>query len=536
MSNTDKIATLQALLDRVKKNAALPRVNGAAPSVVMANQAAADVDDLMDLSSDEEEVTALGAEQPAVDAPRPRMETFAGEDIFDDDEIVELDEDDGIEILEDLTDEDDEDSVDVEIAVSPEPPAVDVVEPSPEPLAAEPVAAAAASELEVSVSPEPPAVELTVDEPAFAAAPVDETVLDAPVEEREAELEVVEDEPPAELTPSPAPEVSSVSAQKPPIDAFDDLDFDEEPEADVSSVQPAVRREEERSSVQAAANREDDIEFDLVEPAAEAEPISSPRPKPAESMDEALQSAAEHAPPLTPPPESGQQPASQGEGMDQSALEAALVQDSAASHEIPAAEAELSSGDDIDDLLEADVPGPRVRQARPEMPTLEQLGQTVELEPSMGGADLELDPTASKEVQESQGPRVRFTPPPPTEELEMSLPSRPSGAFDINLKPPPEVGEELAELRRKEAEREERHSAPVHEAVSPPGDVEVTEAEVAEPLPAAMRAAVSASTSPEVLARKDVVPSDSIVERKDTLPSPRSATFADWLSASLSLD
>ena len=183
MSNTDKIATLQALLDRVKKNAALPRVNGAAPSVVMANQAAADVDDLMDLSSDEEEVTALGAEQPAVDAPRPRMETFAGEDIFDDDEIVELDEDDGIEILEDITDEDDEDSVDVEIAVSPEPPAVDVVEPSPEPLAAEPVAAAAASELEVSVSPEPPAVELTVDEPAFAAAPGGDTALHAPVEE-----------------------------------------------------------------------------------------------------------------------------------------------------------------------------------------------------------------------------------------------------------------------------------------------------------------------------------------------------------------
>ncbi|MCA9644807.1 MAG: hypothetical protein KC492_29155, partial [Myxococcales bacterium] len=366
MSNAGKIATLQALLDRVKKNAASPRVNGAAPAAVLTSQASADVDDLLDLSSEEDEVTVLAAEQPELDAPRPRMETFAGEDIFDDDEIVELDEDDGIEILEDITDIDDEDGVDVEIAVSPEPPEVAVVEAEEAPELSPPP-------VDVVVSPEPPAVELTVDEPAFAAAPVDETVLDAPVEEPDAEVEVVEEEIP-EPTPSPAPEVSSVSAQKPPIDAFDDLDFDEEPEADVSSVQPAVRREGERSSVQAAASREDDIEFDLVEPAQEAEPISSPRPKPAESMDEALQSAAEHAVPLTPPPESGQQPASQGDGMDQSALEAALVQDSAASHEIPAAEQQISAGDDIDDLLEADVPGPKVVQARPEMPTLEQLG------------------------------------------------------------------------------------------------------------------------------------------------------------------
>lgn len=535
MSNTTKIAALQALLERVKKNAALPRVNGAAPAAAMASPASADVDDLLDEPLDDEPVAAevMPVEEVYDDAPRPRMETFAGEDIFDDDEIVELDEDDGIEILEDITDEDE-----VEIAVSPDAPAVEVaVSPEPPGVEASPEPPA----VEIAVSPEPPAVSPepsveiaagAIDEPAHAAVPVDETVLDAPVEQREAELEVVEEEPVfPEPTPSPAPQTSAVSAQKPPIDAFDDLDFDDEPEADVSSVQPAVRREDERSSVHAAASRDDDIEFDLVDRPAEAEPISSPRPKPPESMDEALQSAAEQLAPLTPPPESGQQPASQRDGMDQTALEEALVQESAVAHEIP-------EGDDIDDLLEADVvPSPQIREARPEMPTLEQLGQTVELEPALGGSDLELDPTASKEVQESQGPRMRFTPPPPTEELEMSLPSRPSGAYDINLKPPPEVGAELAELRRREAEREERHSAPSHEAVSPPGDVEVTErAEPSEPLPAAMQAAVSASTSPEVLARQEVVVTDSIVERKDTLPSPRSATFADWLNASLSLD
>ncbi|MEZ4230315.1 MAG: hypothetical protein R3B89_14175 [Polyangiaceae bacterium] len=514
MSNTTKIATLEALLERVKRNAALPRVNGAAPAaVLLADTSGSDVDDLLDapVADAMPEVEAFDD-----DGPRPRMETFAGEEIFDDDEIVELDEDDGIEILEDISEEEDE----FEVAVSPEPPAV-----------------------EVAASPEPHAVEIAAasvsDEAAFAGAPVDETMIDAPVVEAEPELEVVEpeaDEAPPEAEGfelgSPARPSSEVSSQKPPIDAFDDLDFDDEPEADVSSVQPAVRREDERSSVHAAANREDDLDFDLSEPVAEAEPISSPRAKPSESMDEALQSAADRLAPLTPPPESGQQPASQRDGaVSQSALEEALVRESTIAHEIPEAT-------DVDDLLEADVvPAPRVQQARPEMPTLEQLGQTVELEPSLGDGDLELDPTASKEVQESQGPRVRFTPPPPTEELEMALPSRPSGAYDINLKPPPEVGEELAELRRREAEREERHSAPVHEAVSPPGEVEVSEqAEPAEPLPDAMRAAVSASSSPEVLARKEVVVSDSIVERKDTMPSPRSATFVDWLNASLSLD
>lgn len=577
MSNTTKIAALESLLARVKRNASLPRVNGSAPAFSAPAPASdvaapgleamnADLDDLLDepvLAQPGVEVAAS-----AVPAARAPMETFAGDDIFDDDEIVELDDDDGIEILEESQIElevVEEEEEEFEVAVSPEPPRVEQAAPSAE---LDPVfddldgfdepAAAASAPAEIEVSYAAPAVGQSADldeapaafeasasqaaPAAFEAQPALEAAVGARAEES---LEDVSAGSPVEESPGfevEAPAASSVEVSRASLggqdslsgqgsDAFDDLDFDEEAEADVSSVQPAIKREyPEHSSVQASspADVEPDIEFDLVGQSPEP-PASSPRQRPPQSMDEALQSAAEQMSPVTPPPESGAQPASQRDAMDQGLLEEALMLESSVGHDVP-------ESDDIDDLLGAEVEIPTLKQrGRPEMPTMEQLGQTVDLEAPLGGPDqLELDPLASAEVAQSQGARVIMTPAAPADDLEMPLPSRPSGAFDINLKPPPEVGAEFAELRAKQSVREERRSAPHHQRVEQTQPLPEV-ADVSEPLPAAMQAAVAAGGAPTTLERPPVVASDLVVERNEPDAARGPASFSAWLDASLSL-
>lgn len=151
----------------------------------------------------------------------------------------------------------------------------------------------------------------------------------------------------------------------------------------------------------------------------ESAPISSRRPKPASSMDEALAGAAEELggeefdldgttaqPPLhTPPPESGQQPAA----------------------------------DDDADAFELESGKMRVADAEPAAgPTMEQLGETVELEE---GPEAEFELGAAPEVSPSQRPS------PDESELDLP-PNQFHGAYDDSLAPPPEAAQELEEHAR----------------------------------------------------------------------------------------
>jgi hypothetical protein len=144
---------------------------------------------------------------------------------------------------------------------------------------------------------------------------------------------------------------------------------------------------------EAVVPSEESAEADQDEP-----PVSSSRSKVAETIDEALASAAEleeerEVPVKTPPPESGPQAA----GPPPQGLESPRVPEV--------------------DGLEEDLLG-----AQQSGPTAEQLGDTIELEPPRGPA-LEIDETPTAEPQPER----------PPEEIEVALPrgQMPSGTYDL---------------------------------------------------------------------------------------------------------
>ncbi len=211
--------------------------------------------------------------------------------------------------------------------------------------------------------------------------------------------------PAAPLAPvvavAPAPAAASTS-----VDEFDDLEDAEDLELVEDEIIDIT-----------------DLDADAAaEMGAEAEPAeaptSSPRPKMvAESMDEALASATEHAgrevPLKTPPPESG----------DQVAVPLAR----------PLPRQPLPS----DDLLEV---GDELPQRDfGDGPTPEQLGETIELDEPLGPA-LELD------TAKAQPPRVEEPSP-----LEQPIGSAAVGTFDDDLELPPEAAADLAQHRAREA-------------------------------------------------------------------------------------
>jgi hypothetical protein len=245
------------------------------------------------------------------------------------------------------------------------------------------------------------------------------------------------------LDEEPAPHVAGSAHQGPPGEDISGVmnrsDLADEPpeellEDDIVEMSPG-----EAEAVVPAGSNLDDLNFDDEssgsadrEPSDEP-PASSSRHRVAGTMDEALARAAEQiehdegreVPLKTPPPESGPQAAM--------ALPVGI-------------HAPLAP--DIEELLEADILP--VGGVNADLPTTEQLGQTIELEEARG-PHLELDSahTAPAALQQEL----------PNEELEVTLPRREfGGGYQHDLMPPPEARQELDAHRQRFGE----------EAVPPP--------------------------------------------------------------------
>ncbi|MEB2323190.1 MAG: hypothetical protein OZ921_11795 [Sorangiineae bacterium] len=264
--------------------------------------------------------------------------------------------------------------------------------------------------------------------------------------------------PSAALTPAPAPFEEEVPVSE-------DLLLDDE----IVDITEAEVIEEPAAAAPPPAAR-DELDFSDLDRDEEEPPVSSRRSKVASSMIEALAGASEdleadlEAPLKTPPPESGRQ--------------------------ITAA------------------PAAALGSEPPLRPTTEQLGQTIDLDDSVSDATLELDEPLS-EVTAARAPEP--------EELEIVLPSRASsGAYSLDLTPPPEAHEDLERHRQRAAERSAPSAAAEVVAAPPPPPV-------------------ASELRPEVYARpnlsSDARPSEFVVAAQSFAP----ATFAELLDASLEL-
>jgi hypothetical protein len=303
-------------------------------------------------------------------------------------------------------------------------------------------------------------------------------------------------------------------AEEPPEELLED-DIVEMTSGEVEAVVPA-------------GNHLDDLNFDDDELSRDADvsddepPASSSRHKVAGTMDEALAHAAEQiehdegreVPLKTPPPESGPQAAM--------ALPVGI-------------HAPLAP--DIEELLEADILP--VGGVNADLPTTEQLGQTIDLEEARG-PHLELDSAlaASPPVHEER----------PNEELEVTLPRREfGGGYQADLMPPPEARQELDAHRQRFGE----------ESVPPPPE-SLAQYPSQQPAPhtdgfAPQLAPTSLSTdsysenvstvtvdappntefAPELLVRPEIAAGP--VAKFIRVESPRPSTFLEMLDASLVL-
>jgi hypothetical protein len=249
--------------------------------------------------------------------------------------------------------------------------------------------------------PLPPiaAAEVAVHQPAAPAVPRTPTLSGA------ARVPTMSGGP---IAKPPAPQVS---AKPPPqLEVIEELDFDDAvditsdvpPPAEVSSVEVThvvnVEAASEPSAQRSAGSDGDDLHWSEPPNEDRRPPDSSPRPRAAASLDEALAGVTAESvePPIkTPPPESGRQP--------------------------------------LEGVYAAPIPEPL------QAPTLEQLGETLDLEAPTSAA-LELDIVTPK-VQK------------PKEELEFELPPRTSV-----LEPPHR--EEMPTLTLEAGEPTSRHRAP----------------------------------------------------------------------------
>jgi len=237
------------------------------------------------------------------------------------------------------------------------------------------------------------------------------------------------------LDEEPAPQVSASAHQVAPGEDISGVmnrsDLADEPpeellEDDIVEMSPG---ESEAEAVAQAGSNLDDLNFDDDESSGSPQrdapsdepPASSSRHRVAGTMDEALARAAEQiehdegreVPLKTPPPESGPQAAM--------ALPVGI-------------HAPLAP--DIEELLEADILP--VGGVNADLPTTEQLGQTIELEEARG-PHLELDAAPAALQHEL-----------PNEELEVTLPRREyGGGYQPDLMPPPEARQELDAHRQR---------------------------------------------------------------------------------------
>jgi hypothetical protein len=243
-------------------------------------------------------------------------------------------------------------------------------------------------------------------------------------------------EPPAPATAAPAP-----SPEPPPsLEIVTDVEDLEGLEAEIVEI----------AATESA---------DLGEIQIEEAPESAPRPA-------AHVEPEEIPPPIkTPPPESGRQAVT-----PPPAVAAGYQPD------------DLEGAADVDALLEADLSGGATTARRASTPTVEQVGQTVDLEGVEAATDLELATLPPEPI-------------PASDELELALPKGGrAGAYEPSLEPPPEARDDLERHRRA---REELRAPPPARLEVPTAPSVVTEPQVAErPRPPAAAAAEFVAAPP----------------------------------------
>jgi hypothetical protein len=239
-------------------------------------------------------------------------------------------------------------------------------------------------------------------------------------------------------------------------------------------------------------------------------PASSQRPK-ALTLDEPSDGLLDDeldVPLKTPPPESGPQEAPMPAGL---AAPLPPDVDLLTSDLMPLGE----SASDLDAPFDAAPPPPP-------RPTVEQLGQTIDLE-EPAGPSLELAAAAP-------------TPAPPahpaTEDLEMALPGREaSGQYDAELLPPPEARDELEAHRERSGE----DLVPQDSSFAESGPVLIPElfpAPVADEITATI-AVNPQGQGPEVFGRPPL--ESGTVFRIEPTALARPSTFLELLDASIAL-
>lgn len=242
----------------------------------------------------------------------------------------------------------------------------------------------------------------------------------------------------------------------------------------------------------------------------EEPPASSQRPKASHLDDlESARDEAREVPIKTPPPESGPQaspPVSLG-APPAPDVERLLEQDVGPA---PAAGGDFTAPfDSLEQPFGTRPPPPASG------PTVEQLGQTIELEES-AGVELELDRPLTAASSAAEHP----------DELEAALPKPESaGAYHEALMPPPQAERDL------EAHRE-RHgdAAPVAEAPS----VAVREATPLATMPAASTTASPSGDLTELIQRPPIGGAD-VMSVSGVVAKPEPRTFLQLLDASISL-
>jgi hypothetical protein len=345
----------------------------------------------------------------------------------------------------------------------------------------------------------PPPVREIPREPAFSAAPP----LPPPV--------------PAPVEPPPVPAFVPFTVVPATLELVDTPPPEELGEEDVLDEIPSDMLE----SVPPSGGTVDRDTLD--ESADEEPPASSQRPRAAALLEDALGEApmideGREVPLKTPPPESGPQEAPIPMGLgspaapDLDRLEADLS---------PAATA-ISTGSRLDSL---EPPFGAVSMPVPIAPgpTVEQLGQTIELEVG-GGPSLELDAPATPPPP----------PPPKSEELEVPLPSqRSAGHYDEELMPPPEARGDLDAHREKVGESRPPE-APSFAELSP----SLPASPVVHTMPAIGElpiAEFSPPPGPEIVGRPPLESGVVFSVKPSEQPAKAPTTFLELLDSSITL-
>lgn len=325
---------------------------------------------------------------------------------------------------------------------------------------------------------------------------------------------------PAFVAPAPAPPPPAPPPEPPPARA-------QEAVFTVSPVLPSPLEFVDQPPLEMLGEEDviDEISSDMLESVPpsggvvpmeeEQPPASSQRPR-ALTLDEPSEPLLEdgHEVPLkTPPPESGPQAAPLPAG-----LAAPFAPDDLLTSDLMPPGAETA---ELDAPFELPPPPASVG------PTVEQLGQTIELEEPEGPA-LELAAAAP-------------TPAPPahpaTEDLEMPLPSREaSGRYDAELELPPEARDEL------EAHRERSEQARREAEVSPePALAESGQLPIPELFPSPVAEEITATVfvtpqdqGPEIFGRPPLE-SGTVFKIEPAGVAPRPSTFLELLDGSIAL-